>query len=188
MRVQVLQSSGRGGKREIQRELRAAMASAERTADFATPYFVPTRKLADAMIAASRRGVRVRLLTAGRSDVPVVAFAARHVYARLLRRGVRIFELHTGVLHAKTSIIDGVYAMVGSANLDQWSHKRNLELNVGLLDGAGDRLRPGGVVTRLQRGFDERIAVSREVALAAHLRRPWWRRLLEWLAYLVLRL
>lgn len=178
--VQVLESHGRLGKREIQRELRLAIECAVGHIEIATPYFVPTQRILDALVAAARRGVRIRLLTAGRSDVPMVAFAARHVYERLLRRGIEVFEMESVTLHAKTATIDGLYGLVGSANLDQWSFHRNLELNVGLVGESA--LGP------LQSGFERRIGISRRVDLATHVGRPHWRRLLEWCAYRLMRL
>jgi cardiolipin synthase len=178
--VQVLESSGWRKKREIQRELRLAIECASFSLDITTPYFVPPERIVEALIAAARRGVRVRLLTAGRSDVPVMAFAARHVYERLLRRGVQIFEMDSPIVHAKTTIADGLYALVGSANMDQWSYRRNLELNVGLFGEL--------CVARLEAGFERRRRTAREVTLRGHSRRGWWRSLLEWAAYTLMRL
>jgi len=178
--VQVLESSGWRKKREIQRELRLAIECSTFALEITTPYFVPPERILDALISAARRGVHVRLLTAGRSDVPLMAFAARHVYERLLRRGVRIFEMDSPIVHAKTTVADGLYALVGSANLDQWSHRRNLELNVGLFGEA--------CVARLEAGFEERLRRAREVTLESHSLRRWWRRALEWAAFTLMRL
>ena len=98
-------------------------------------YFVPTRRLLKALIAAAKRGVDVRLIVAGESDVPTVRLASRHLYGRLMEAGARIWEFQGRVLHAKTAVVDGELAMVGSCNLDTQSLSVNLELNVALLDG-----------------------------------------------------
>lgn len=178
--VQVLESAGRTGRRQIQREMRVAFSAARRTLDIAAAYFAPPRPVYQAMKAAARRGVRVRLLTAGRSDAPIVTLAARHVYDGLLRRGVRIFELNDTTLHAKTAVVDGVYAMVGSFNLDRWSDKRNLEIKVGVVDPA--------TVVALENEFESLIARASEITARTQSSRPWHARVVQWLAYQVLRL
>lgn len=178
--VQVLESSAGRGQREIQRELRVAIDSARVSVDLATPYFVPPRSLQRRLKEAAQRGVAVRLITAGRSDVPIVALAARHIYDDLLRSGVQIFEFDEAVLHAKVAIIDSMYAMVGSFNLDRWSNSRNLEINVGLISP--------DVLARLHDQFEAWLAGSHEISLDGHRRRLWVLPLIEWIAYQLMRL
>jgi phosphatidylserine/phosphatidylglycerophosphate/cardiolipin synthase-like enzyme len=67
---------------------------------------------------AAARGVDVRLLLPGVSDVPLVRHAGHGIFRYLLERGVRIFEYETSVLHAKTVVADGWVSMVGSTNMD----------------------------------------------------------------------
>ncbi|MFO0874712.1 MAG: phosphatidylserine/phosphatidylglycerophosphate/cardiolipin synthase family protein [Phycisphaerales bacterium] len=177
--IQVLESAGRTGRRQIQREMRVAINAARRTLDIATPYFVPPRPLYEAMKAAARRGARVRLLVAGRSDAPIVTLAARHVYDGLLRRGVRVFELHDATLHAKTAVFDGVYAMVGSFNLDRWSDKRNLEIKVGIVDPA--------TIAALEAEFESLVRRAVEITSRSHAARSWGARVAQWLAYHAMR-
>jgi len=178
--VQLLESSASPGRREIQRELGVAIDAARVSVELATPYFVPPQSLRQRLKAAARRGVAVRLLTTGRSDVPLVALAARHVYVDLLRSGVQIFEFDEPVLHAKVAIIDSMYAMVGSFNLDLWSNSRNLELNVGIVSPE--------VLARLHDQFEAWLDDSHEISLDGHRRRFWGRRLVEWAAYQLMRL
>jgi len=99
-----------------------------------TAYFVPSRRMLQTMEAAVRRGVRVRLLVPGKSDVPVAQYAGRFFYSRLLRAGVEIHEYKGPMLHAKTYIFDNAWCIVGSANLDLRSLRWNDEGNVGILD------------------------------------------------------
>jgi cardiolipin synthase len=99
-------------------------------------YFLPPAKLLKAIIAAARRGVRVAVILAATTDVPIVLYAARGLYPRLLRAGVEVYEWNNGrVLHAKTAVADGLWATVGSSNLDQLSLRQNLEVNAIVLDG-----------------------------------------------------
>jgi cardiolipin synthase len=78
--------------------------------------------------------VDVRLLLPGRSDVSLVRHAGHGHYARLLDRGVRIFEYQAAVLHAKTVVVDDYLVVAGSSNLDFRSLHFNAECNVLMLD------------------------------------------------------
>jgi cardiolipin synthase len=131
--VQVLESNRWRKRRAIQRAMRRTISRAGERVWLTTPYFIPPPRLARAIRSAARRGVDVRLLTAGPSDVPFVRAIARHLYASFLRAGVRIFELQVRTLHAKTAVIDRVYSSVGSFNLDVSSDRYNPEVTVGVL-------------------------------------------------------
>jgi cardiolipin synthase len=134
--VQLLQSNVWRHRRRIQRALRVTLRLAKHRCYIVNPYFFPPQAVKMAIKAAARRGIDVRLLTAGVSftDVPVIAYAAQHVYGVLLRAGVRIYELQDRHLHAKTTTIDGIYSSVGSFNMDTFSEACNLEVNLTMLD------------------------------------------------------
>lgn len=97
-------------------------------------YFVPGRKLKRAMAAAAHRGVRVRVIIAGRSDVWIAKPAERWLYAWLLRNGIEVFEYQKSVLHAKVAVRDGEWATVGSFNLNDLSAYTTLEVNLDVYD------------------------------------------------------
>ncbi len=178
--VQILQSRVRRRRRGIQRALRMTLTHAVERCWLTSPYFVPPPRLMRALVRAARSGVDVRVLTAGRTDVPLVRRASRHLYGRLLEAGVRIFEMQGRTLHAKTAAIDGVYASVGSFNLDHWSDRRNLEVNVSVLDRR--------LAGALERDFEGDLAISEEVRLERWRRRRPIERALDWLFYQVLRI
>lgn len=178
--VQVLASSGMVGRRAIQRAVRITARHSMQRCWITTPYFVPPARLIRAINRAASRGVDVRIITAGRSDVPVVSRAAQHIYGLLLKRGVRIFEMHETTLHSKTLTMDGLFTMVGSFNLDTWSDKRNLEVMVGMLDAE--------VAKEAQETFERDLATSREVTLTTWQRRNFWQRAVHWLAYQLMRI
>jgi cardiolipin synthase len=90
-------------------------------------YFLPTRRLRRDLRRAARRGARVQLILAGKSDVPVSQMAARSLYHRLLKAGVEIYEYQPQILHAKLILADGI-VYVGSSNLDMRSLNLNYEL------------------------------------------------------------
>ncbi|HXE41747.1 MAG TPA: phosphatidylserine/phosphatidylglycerophosphate/cardiolipin synthase family protein, partial [Candidatus Baltobacteraceae bacterium] len=96
-------------------------------------YFLPTRRLRRDLRWAAKRGARVRLILAGKSDVPLSRLAAQHYYRRLLRAGVEIYEYQPQILHAKLMIADGA-VYVGSANLDIRSLNLNYEVMLRLKD------------------------------------------------------
>ena len=92
-----------------------------------TAYFLPTRKLRRALLRVARRGGRVQLILAGKSDVLVAQLAGRNLYRRLLSAGVEIYEYQPQILHAKLVVADQV-AYAGSANFDVRSLKLNYEV------------------------------------------------------------
>ena len=179
VQVQVLGTNHRGGKRHIQRALFHTVGRAVKTCALTSPYFVPPPRLLRQLVAAARRGVTVRVLTAGLSDVPAARVAAEHIYGSLLRAGVQIFEMNARTLHAKTSTIDGVYCSVGSFNLDRWSYGRNLEVTVACMDS--------DVAAALQRCFENDLQSAREVKLAEWETRSLWRRVLGYFAFQLMR-
>ncbi len=97
-----------------------------------TPYFVPTESLLTALKTAAQRGVDVRLLLPRHSDVALVFWAGRSYYEELLQAGVRIFKYTGSMLHAKAMSVDGHFATIGSANLDERSFYLNFEINAML--------------------------------------------------------
>jgi cardiolipin synthase len=90
-------------------------------------YFIPLGRVLRELLRARKRGVRVRVILPGKSDVKVVQWASRHMYEYLLKRGVRIYERKDRMLHSKAMVIDGRWSMVGSCNLDARSLRLNLE-------------------------------------------------------------
>jgi cardiolipin synthase len=103
---------------------------AEKEAIVSTPYFVPDLPLMEALISCARRGVQTTLILPARNDSAAVGAMSRATYAELVEAGVRVFEFHGGLLHAKTLVADGVAALVGSANMDRRSLELNFENNI----------------------------------------------------------
>jgi cardiolipin synthase len=99
-------------------------------------YFVGTTPYVQALCAAARDGVDVRLLVPGSSDVPVMSALSRAGYRSLLEAGARVYEWNGSMLHAKTAVADGTWARVGSTNLNLASWIGNYELDVAVEDAA----------------------------------------------------
>ncbi len=162
-RVLVLDSRAGRGAREVASVLSAIAGAARRTLWITTAYFAPRRRAIVILGAAARRGVDVRLLLPGPTDVPIVRHAGHGFFSALLARGVRVFEYQDAILHAKTVVADGVLSVVGSSNLDLRSFEANAECNDVILD------RP--TAARMERRFEEDLARSVEIAGAAWRRR-----------------
>jgi cardiolipin synthase len=96
-------------------------------------YFLPTWRIRKELVRAARRGGRVQLVLAGKSDVSLARLAARRLYRSLMRAGVEIYEYQPQILHAKVFLLDDVL-YVGSANLDVRSLNINYELSVRVHD------------------------------------------------------
>lgn len=154
----------------------AAIAAAERSLTVVTPYFVPDEPIVQAIRYAAMRGVSVRLVIPQKSNHWYTGFAARALYAPLLKSGVRIFERRPPFIHAKAMIVDDVYAMVGSANLDYRSLHLNFETNLEVADI--------NFVRDLKDRVGQEIEHSDEVTLARHQARSLPRRLTENFCYL----
>lgn len=113
--------------------LMSAIRNAQTNIYITDAYFAPGLQTLQALEAAARRGVDVRLLLPGRTNEPLIGPAARSNFSPLLDAGVKIYLWQGKMLHAKTATIDGVWSTVGSANLDWWSIARNDEINTVIL-------------------------------------------------------
>ncbi len=125
----LLSGPGRG-RNPIKRALQADLANAQ-DVKITQAYFLPTWRIRRELTRVARRGGRVQLILAAKSDVPLLQLATRSLYQRLLRAGVEIFEYQPQILHTKLIIVDEV-VYVGSANLDARSLHINYELLVRL--------------------------------------------------------
>jgi len=163
-RVLVLDARPLRGNREAAAALVAIAAAARERLWITNAYFAPGHTAVRVLAAAAGRGVDVRLLLPGRSDVPIVRHAGHGYFADLLGRGVRIFEYAAAVLHAKSLVADGYLAVVGSTNLDFRSFLFNAECNLVVLDAP--------FAARLEADFAADLASSAEITLPAWSRRP----------------
>ncbi len=120
-------------------------------------YFMPTRMYVQALINAARAGVDVRVLVPRTSDIRWIGTVSRTQYRQLLEAGVRVFEWNGTMIHAKSAIIDGQWARVGSTNLNLSSWYANRELDISIEDP--------DTVYLLERAFLKDLANATEVIL-----------------------
>jgi cardiolipin synthase len=152
--------------------LLSAIGSAETSVRITNAYFAPDPQLLAALVAAAARGVEVTLILPAHTDSWLVFHAGRSHYERLLQAGVHIFERRGVVLHSKTALVDGVWATVGSTNLDWRSFLHNHEINAVMLGAEFGQ--------QLQSMFDRDLAASDAIDLASWKRRSATSHVQEW--------
>ena len=139
-------------------DIRKEMERARRLAIVAA-YFAPNPAMLRRIEGVARRGGDARVVTAAKSDNRLTIMAARHTYARLLRRGVRVLEYQRSKLHTKLFVVDDA-VHIGSANFDIRSLYINCELML--------RIEDAGFAAALRGYIDGEIAGSKEITQAAH--------------------
>jgi cardiolipin synthase len=166
------------GSTSAERFLALSIAGATTSLYITNPYFVPDRNFIGLLVDAARRGVDVRILTAGaHTDIRTVRMAGRACYARLLPAGVRIYEWQPSALHAKTFVADGIWATVGSINFDNRSLVLNDEATLMILDE--------GIGSHMISVFFDDLTHAEEITLNVFRRRPWPHRIVEQAASLL---
>jgi cardiolipin synthase len=156
--------------------LLAALAAARQSIRLVTPYFLPDAALVAALNVAALRGVAVDILLPSRGNLPVVDWASRAHWWQVLEHGCRIWLSPPPFDHSKLLLVDGAWALVGSANWDPRSLRLNFELNVECYD-AGLAHRLGGL-------FEAKLRTARRVSLAEMDGRPFPIRLRDGVARL----
>ncbi len=142
------------------------------------PYFLPELEAIEAMKAAVKRGVDVRVMvpSAEASDMPIVQHAAHHNFERLLEGGVRIFEYRKTLLHQKVMTIDGLWCAIGSSNFDDRSFEINDEITLGINDAA--------LAREFEAIFERDMAQCVELELGSWKQRGAWHKLKDRALYL----
>jgi cardiolipin synthase A/B len=151
-----------------------SISSAVRRLWISNSYFLPDADATAQLVSAARRGVDVHILIPGKvNDVPLTRAGGRSSLGDLLAGGVKISEYGPTMFHAKTMIVDGVFATIGSTNFDNRSFRLNHEINLTVYDPEVGR--------RLEEMFVEDLARSGSYTYAQWRSRPVRQRLTEWL-------
>ena len=138
-------------------------------------YCTPTSNEVELLSGAVERGVDVRLLLPGlNNDQPLTKSAGRTAYGKLLEGGVKIFEYEPTMIHVKAMVVDDVFSMIGSSNLDARSAEINEELDVVVYDREFAR--------EMEEMFRRDLERSREYTLAQFRSRSLWERVIEFVA------
>jgi cardiolipin synthase len=108
-----------------------SIAAAREVVLITNPYFLPDHGVREELAEAVRRGVRIEVITPGmQSDQALTSRASRRLYGELIESGVRIHEYQPTMMHVKTIVVDGVWSVIGTTNLDPRSFGLNDEVNV----------------------------------------------------------
>jgi cardiolipin synthase A/B len=152
--------------------------SAQRRIYITTPYFIPDDALRKALMERARAGVDVRVLSNGdHTDAKPIRLASHSYYEELLAAGVKIFEYEKTMIHTKHIVVDGVWCVVGSPNMDVRSKELNEENVLGIVDT--------GLGAELEKTFLEDQANAREIQLEEWKQRGWFVRIEEKIAALL---
>jgi cardiolipin synthase len=152
------------------------IAAAQKSIYITTPYFLPDRSMQKELVRASKRGVAIHVIVPGKhSDHTLTRSSGRSAYGDLLKAGANIYEYESSMIHAKVTIVDGMWSVVGSTNLDNRSFGINDEINLAVLNSQ--------VAQRLIRDFEEDVSHSRRVTLDEWEKRSVFERMLEWVGW-----
>lgn len=170
--AQMFASSPNGGSESMLMMMLLAITAATRSIDIANAYFVPDDVTRRALVAAAKRGVRVRILVPGKYiDTATVRRASRGLWGELLEAGVQIHEYLPTMLHCKLMVVDGLMTSVGSTNFDVRSFRLNDEANLNIYDAA--------FAVRQTEVFEADLKQSRRVTLQTWRARPFTEKLHE---------
>lgn len=162
--VRAVGSSPDDPERLVYTELLSAIANAQDTVRITNAYFAPDPQLMTVLETAAQRGVAVDLILPSQTDSWLIFHAGRGYYERLLSAGVNIHERLGVILHSKTALIDGVWATVGSTNLDWRSFLHNQEVNAVVVGSQFGN--------QVQQVFDRDLAASKTITLPDWQQRP----------------
>jgi cardiolipin synthase len=172
MDAQMFSSSPDGGSSSMHLMVLLAIAAATKTIDIENSYFVPDRLSIQTLVAARKRGVRVRILVPNRhTDAKFGRWAAQALYAELLKEDIEIYEYEPTMLHCKIMVVDAAWTSVGSCNFDDRSFRLNDEANLNVFDETFARTQ----LAHVERDF----AQSRRIVARRWAHRPLTKRVLE---------
>ena len=151
-----------------------AFAAAEKRIWITNAYCTVTDDQVDLLVKAVKRHVDVELILPGKNDdQPMTKSAGRAAYGRMLQGGVKIFEYQPTMIHEKSMVIDGMFSLVGSSNLDARSSEINEELDIAVYNR--------GFGQEMERVFENDRGQSKEYTLEEFQKRSLWERTTEWL-------
>jgi cardiolipin synthase len=156
--IQCVRGASEAGMSDVSTLFNALLQLAEERVRIATAYFVPDGAMNERLCAAADRGVHVEILLPGpNADKRFVQLAGEASYAELLDHDIQLWQFQPSMLHAKVMTVDGILAMVGSANVNARSTELDEEINLVVLDD--------DVVATLDEQFDEDLDRSDRVKL-----------------------
>lgn len=178
MEAQMFSSSPSGGSDSMQLMYLMAISAAKHSIDLSIAYFVPDELALEALIAASKRGVKIRIITPGKYiDTETVRKASRENWGALLKANIQIAEYQPTMYHCKILIVDNLLVSVGSTNFDNRSFRLNDEANLNVINAE--------FADEQAKIFNKDWANSKLITYAAWKNRPLIDKILEKFAILL---
>ncbi|MCP4438203.1 MAG: hypothetical protein GY810_04600 [Aureispira sp.] len=177
-KVGLLENDWLKGRRAINRAYLRMIKSAQEEIILLSGYFLPNRKFRKALQKAYKRGVQIKIITSGQSDVPFIRYATAYFYDWLLKYGIQFYEWEETILHGKVALFDQKIAQIGSYNINDLSAYGSIEMNVEV---CSDQF-----AQELSTELEHIMAQSKLIKLTrdSSVRR----RLLNWFSYLMFKM
>jgi cardiolipin synthase len=164
--AQVFKSSIEGGAESTHLMYLLSIAAATESIDLAMAYFVPDEIALEALQAALKRGVKMRIIMPGHhTDSTIVRKASRALWGPILRAGAELYEYQPTMYHCKVLVVDGLWVSVGSTNFDERSFRLNDEANLNIYDRE--------FAQRQRADFEADLKRSRRITYEEWANRPW---------------
>jgi cardiolipin synthase len=179
MKAHVVWTSPAGSPSTLKLLHYMAIHAAKTSITLQNPYFLPDPDARDSLVAAAKRGVKVRVMIPATTatDSRIVQHASHHHYGTLLKGGVRLFDYGKTLLHQKVMVVDGLWAAVGSTNFDDRSFEVNDEVTLVVYDER--------IARELEETFERDLADAEEVQFEPWKRRPWMHKITDFAAFLL---
>lgn len=153
--IQIVTSGPDNERQEVKRAYMKMIVSAEKNIYLQTPYFVPDASIIESLKVAALSGIDVRVMIPCMPDHIFVYWATYSYVGELIRSGVKVYIYDNGFLHAKTLVVDGKVASVGSANFDKRSFSLNFESNAIIYDR--------GIACKMESAFENDITLCHQL-------------------------
>jgi cardiolipin synthase len=178
MKAHVVWTSPAGSPSTVKLLHYMVIHAAKKSITIQNPYFLPDPDARDALVAAVKRGVRVRIMipAAEVTDSPIVQHASHHHYGTLMKGGVELYDYQRTLLHQKTIVVDGCWSAVGSTNFDDRSFEVNDEVTLVIYDE--------GFSKKLEAVFEEDLKHAKKVDFEQWKHRPVLHKLKDFGAFL----
>ncbi|MBC7963778.1 MAG: cardiolipin synthase [Steroidobacteraceae bacterium] len=150
--------------RKLEQIIMGALSCSTHSVSIMTPYFIPERSMISSLITAALRGVDVRIMLPGLNNLPFVQWASQALLSELLASGVKVYYQPPPFVHSKLLLVDEIWSLIGSANLDTRSLRLNFELNLSVMDSE--------FAACVRRHFDKAFLHAREISLHEIENRP----------------
>ena len=172
---QIVKSSPSGGSFQNYMLFLLSINSAKKSILITNPYFIPDDVMTEALVKAAGRGVSVEILLPGKIDSQLTYTASRSHYGPLLLGGIHVYEYKASLMHAKTIIVDSVWATIGSTNFDNRSFALNQEINLTVYNRE--------IAQQLERIFADDLKYAERVTYEQWQSRSLYERVMEMFAF-----